>query len=110
MELNLKISFDNMNFSVACVDSYIATIKMGIADLENLKCALAAECYSINNIKLLENNKIEIEGTIEDGVTVVDDIFSIVEAVKTEKDILTNILKQCGFHSFDVKLVISKLC
>lgn len=113
MEFNVKLSFDSMNFSSACIDSYTAIIQKEGLEINNLKDlmeVLYEESYSIEKIRLLGNNKIQIEGNIEDGIAIVDDIFSIVEAVKIEKDLLDTKLQQCGFYDSDIKLVISKLC
>lgn len=112
MELNLKLSFDNMDFSTSCVDRYTVIIQkegLDISGLEYLKKMLYEESYSIENIRLLGDGKVKIEGNIEDGVSVVNDIFDIVEAVSIEKDLLITKLKQCGFNNSDVKLVVSKL-
>lgn len=113
MEFSLKLLNDNVDFTGLGVNGYTVIIQkegLEIKDLENLMKILCEECYSINNVKLLGNSKVKIQGNIEDGVTIVDDIFSMIEAVKEEKSILISMLQQAGFYNSDIELIISKLC
>lgn len=111
MEINLKILSDCDNFSEGCVSGYSAVIQkdnLKIKELEILKKIFLEESYSMDKIKLLDSNRIEISGEIEDGLLVVNDIPTIIQAAEEEKEVLNAMLQRVGFCNSDVTLVISE--